>query len=140
MKPEKGHVLLVLPTDELIREFEPSQLLLQKIDLTFEILAQYIVDQWLENERHWGNYRPEEISSHELIWQHLMMDFLNGTVTWRLEAKDRHDLQILMSRFFRAVHQRIVPILEHFNFSDLQIAQSRVERWLGRSMVISVPC
>lgn len=140
MKRTRGVWRLVLPTDDVMREFEASELLLKRIDLTLPVLADYVLDQWAQCEQHWGHPgNPAELSTYELILNYLYSDFMTGADMRSIERVDREALSTVIQTFCRAFYQTVIPLLEEFQFTEHQMSKLHSDKWAGRSMVIVIP-
>ncbi len=139
MKRRPGTVLLVLPTEQVMREFEPASTILHKVDLPLPVLAEYVIDQWAQCESEpWAKYAPREMSTFEQIMTYVVMDFLSSAEMRQMDRDDRQAAKTVVIEFCRHLFNTVVPILEQLNLTEQQMKSLNVRDWMGNSMILSV--
>ena len=142
MRRRSSSLIFILPTADLVLEHEPSELLLEKIDVPLRRLADYIIEQWvlLESEpwRHFDAVQRQTTFSR--LMTYVTMDFLSedDVVARYMTREDRRDAEFLIEQFCQDFYTKIIPILQEMNLTDYQLSTLNVNRWVGRSMVIDI--
>lgn len=136
---------VILPTEVIIEEYEPTELLLQRADMSLMQLAGHVVDQWIHWEHGNGKmYSVVAMSFHELMFMFLHPDgsYLDNSAIdqpKRFDEKDRKDIELIIENFCSDVYHHVIPILESFHYSDRQRAQIHINGWSGKSLIVAVP-
>lgn len=139
MKHNRGDVLVILPTEDVLREYEPSELLLHHVDLTLKVLGEAVMEQWIQSERHWGNSNhPAVLSSYDILFTALYPDVIGDEDVCKLDWEDRRALERLIKTFCADFYLTTAPLLEGFSLNEHQLANLDIA-WLGLSLVVRIP-
>lgn len=132
-------MFLILPTAELLREPRSSRALLEKIELTPEILAEAVLIEWARVEGEWGNgYNPFDVSTYELVTSTLINDYLHCQEFLSLTKEEQMDLINAIRGFCRTFFDTIIELLDELNMTQYQLQTLRLHKWLHHSMVIDI--
>jgi hypothetical protein len=139
MKRHRGDVVMLLPTDDVMREYQPSELLLQRIGLDLRTLAESVLDHWIQSELRWG--QPDHaavLSCYDVVFSALYPDTLSEEIKCKLDLEDRRALEQLIRKFAAEFYLAVCPILELFKLTERQLTEIRIG-WLDTTLALSIP-
>lgn len=139
MNRSRGEMVLILPTEDVLAEYRPSELILQLIDLTLIDLAEATIEQWIQSELRWAH--PDQAQMGPLMGYDAMFGTFLCTdyseVHCRLSLEDRRAIDQIIRQFSASFYLVACPMLDSFNMSDAQLSSLQVG-WVDDSLAIRI--
>lgn len=128
---------VILPTSELLTEYDVHDALLGQAQIDLKTVASYVLSIWCDYEAdHWQYYNPYNLSTVEMLMMLAGQDLITGLP--ELEETDRRHVAIILASFIKRFYFDIISTIEAFCLNDEQLRQLEVVSWHHLDLEIRV--
>lgn len=152
----RGYLYLIIPTNDIVQEFQPSEGLLALINTTTKEVLQMFLAGWGEQRSRGflGGFTDDTFSSYSAarsVHVHfLVADILFDSLERKMEEsgaehssglseKDRKDLEYILLSLWSHFSSELFSQLENLKVSPEQLDRLSFVQWTGNDLIISIP-
>lgn len=134
-------MLILIPTDELFAELNPSESLLQSANVSLKQLAETVIARWVQMQSEWAfAYSTfDDRSCRDVIVSEICFDWLQEPGYRCMEASDRQAVEQLVRYFTGRFYTLMTTMLEGLNYQTEHYGYAKFDRWVDNNPVIDLP-